>query len=42
MVEAKAEGLGVGRMGVGERCPRKRMGRAVRMRACDVVKVAKR
>ena len=41
VVEVRAMKLGVSRMGVGERCPRKRAGRGVRVRACGAVEVAK-
>ena len=41
VVEVRAMKLGVSRMGVGERCPRKRVGRGVRVRACGAVEVAK-
>ncbi len=41
MVEARAVELGVSRMDVGERCPRKRADRGVRMRARGAVKVTK-
>ena len=41
MVEVWAVGLSVSRMGVGKRCPRRRVGRGVRALACGAVEVAK-